>query len=113
MKVSENQLTAFTGNDFTKLLDSYATGFERCTCPNCGRGINYRESHIDSTEHKLFQSYIKRFETMLKEIDSAVAEVYGEDPRKTLLVHKIKAIQSEFEQDCKPKLKIVRNEDKP
>ena len=111
MKISENKLTPFTGEDFIKMLDSSAKHIERCLCPNCGCGINYLESHIDSTEHKIFQSYIKMFEGMLKSIEEATVEVYGEDPRKTLLAQKIKDIQAEFKRNCKPQLKLVRTKE--
>lgn len=108
MKVSENQLLVVS--DFTRLLDSSAMKIERCRCPNCGCGINYFESHIDSAERKIFECYIKRFEQMLKSIDKSVFEVFGEDPRKILLANKIKTIQMQFQDDCLPKLQIVKKD---
>ena len=93
-----------TREDLSRIVDR-KLNIELFDCPRCGNSLRIHEEYINEKQKFEFDHMIKRYNTMIEEIQTAIINIYGEDVRMRQLANEMNVIRRKFEQ---PNLKTIK-----
>ena len=99
MRVIKDDVTAITLEDIGSIMDFNVKTIE-VPCHVCGNRLRLTESYINSMQKDVIDRIIKSYGQLLNDTQDAIIEIYGEDPRMTLLAKRMQAIKNKYENRC-------------
>ena len=105
MKIIEDRkLMPWNDISVPRLLDNHIKTVE-INCPVCKNGITFTEVYINRQQEEKVNYMIDRLNSLMKDIDDAILEIYGEDIRLALLQKRMSKLKEDY---FSPKLEIIK-----